>query len=95
MLSAKCRHPAAADEHIKIMGYNDPAVEGSSITFGCSSGLESTTSICMNNGEWEPDPRESECNISMAIAIGIPQLTSQAIICTNCREGNQLLCKQL
>ena len=58
----KCKNPATTDEHVRIMGYYDPAVEGSNITFGCSPGLEFTTSTCMRNGEWEPDPRERECN---------------------------------
>ena len=64
ILSAKCRYPVVADldEHVKIMGYSDPAVKGSNISFGCSSGLEFTTATCMRNGEWEPDPRELECN---------------------------------
>ena len=62
MFSAKCRYPVAAVEHIKIVGYSNPAVEGSNITFGCSSGLELITSMCMGNGEWEPDPGEIKCN---------------------------------
>ena len=46
------------------MGYEDPAREGQNISFICPSGRAlsgPTSSICMENGEWEPDPREVEC----------------------------------
>jgi hypothetical protein len=46
------------------MGYNDVALEGDSVSFTCSSGLVLTgpnSSTCMENGEWEPDPREVAC----------------------------------
>ena len=46
------------------MGYSDPALEGQSITFACPPHQTlngSNSSMCMGNGEWEPDPREVEC----------------------------------
>ena len=48
-----------------ITGYVEPAMEGATVTFECPpqyvlTGPNITT--CMGNGEWEPDPREAECN---------------------------------
>ena len=46
------------------MGYEDPALEGDSITLICPSGSllsRPNSSISMGNGEWEPDPREKVC----------------------------------
>ena len=46
------------------MGYEDPALEGQIITFTCPPGHilnGCTSSTCMGNGEWEPDPREVQC----------------------------------
>jgi hypothetical protein len=46
------------------LGYEDPALEGQTITFVCVSRLilsGPNISTCMGNGEWEPDPREVEC----------------------------------
>ena len=46
------------------MGYEEPAQQGESITFACTSGLELSgpnSSTCMRNGEWEPDPGEVNC----------------------------------
>ena len=47
-----------------VEGYEDPALDGASITFTC---LEGTTlsgpnsSTCMRNGEWVPALGEVEC----------------------------------
>ena len=49
---------------VVVMGYEDPALEGENITFTCPSGAilsGSNSSICMENGEWEPDSSEVEC----------------------------------
>ena len=46
------------------MGYVDPALERQIITFTCPPGQilnGCTSSACMGNGEWEPDPREIQC----------------------------------
>ena len=54
------------------MGYRDPAVEGSEVTFDCSSGLVMSgpnSSTCMENGRWEPDPREVECKSESYVSI--------------------------
>ena len=42
---------------------DDPALEGTIVTFSCPPGMQFTgnnitTATCMGNGEWEPDPRE-------------------------------------
>ena len=47
-----------------IADYYDPALEGTNVTFSCPPGfvvLGPTTSTCMENGEWEPDPRQVKC----------------------------------
>ena len=48
------------DDFIIAVGYSSPALEGYSIDFKCLvPGLTLTgpnASICMGNGEWEPDP---------------------------------------
>ena len=44
--------------------YDDPALEGETITFTCFPGSilnGHNSSTCMGNGEWVPDPREVEC----------------------------------
>ena len=49
---------------VQVMGYEDPALEGESIVFTCTSGEilnGPNSSMCMGNGEWEPDPGELNC----------------------------------
>jgi hypothetical protein len=64
--TAKCANVLyQAHDNIRVIGYSDPALEGSSVTLECISphlvhmGPNITT--CMENGEWEPDPREVNC----------------------------------
>jgi hypothetical protein len=64
--TAKCANVLhQAHDNIRVIGYSDPALEGTSVTLECSSpyivhvGPNITT--CMENGEWEPDPREASC----------------------------------
>ena len=55
---------ALVNNNVGIVGYNDRALEGDHITFTCPSGLVlngSNSSMCVGNGEWEPDPREVNC----------------------------------
>ena len=52
------------DKSIKIHGYVNPAIEGTSVMFSCPPGLVLTgpnISMCMRNGEWELDPQELKC----------------------------------
>ena len=62
---ADCGYPNfQVDSPVLVMGYSDPAREGTAITFSCSPGLVLTgpnTTTCMDNGQWEPDPREVKC----------------------------------
>ena len=50
---------------VTVNGYKNPALGGLEVTFTCPRhgmmliGPNSTT--CMENGEWEPDPRNVEC----------------------------------
>ena len=49
---------------IELMGHNQPAIVGASATFTCPPThvlIGPNTTTCMENGEWEPDPRQVEC----------------------------------
>ena len=66
--TVKCGNPLDAvltiEDFIIVMGYNDPSLEGTAVTFSCSPGLVLTgpnTTTCMDNGQWEPDPSEVTC----------------------------------
>jgi hypothetical protein len=64
-----CGHPfqdkiSVDNDAIVIEGYMDPALEGTVVSFDCSPQnvlIGPNTTMCMGNGEWEPDPREVEC----------------------------------
>ena len=54
----------SSSPRIEFVGYHDPVVERTSAHFSCPTGQTLTglnTSTCMENGEWEPDPRRLEC----------------------------------
>ena len=60
---ANCGNPADWIDNtiVDIMGFTDPAVEGSNVTISCSSGHTwhgAATAICGENSEWEPDLEE-------------------------------------
>ena len=63
----KCIHPhnlPMIDDSLIIYLDFDPPVMDTNATFSCLSGLVLRgpyMSTCMENGEWEPDPREVEC----------------------------------
>ena len=50
-----------------VSGYineSEPVMEGTTVNYTCPSGLVHSgpsSSICTENGEWEPDPREVVC----------------------------------
>jgi hypothetical protein len=49
---------------MKVVGYMDPAVEGTTVILSCSPGKILSgphASMCTGNGEWEPDPKKAEC----------------------------------
>ena len=63
-----CGHPfqdrTSGDHLIIIMGYMEPAMEGAAVTLVCPPRytlIGPNTTMCMGNGEWEPDPSEVEC----------------------------------
>ena len=59
------------------MGYEDPALEGENITFTCPTGAILTgpnLSTCVENEEWEPDPRELECSVLVTTNTIIPSM---------------------
>ena len=54
-----------ANRQLVNTDYNSPAFEGTNVTFNCNDPqllLEGPESImCMQNGKWEPDPRNVGC----------------------------------
>ena len=49
---------------VRVTEYRDPALEGTTVMFSCPTGLTltgSSSSTCMEDGEWEPDLREIKC----------------------------------
>ena len=68
IFAAKCIHLyyLFTRDYFAIEPDYNPALSGSNVTFTCknSSGLilaGHNTSQCMDNGEWEPDPRNIRC----------------------------------
>ena len=63
--TGKCSDPMLLSQNnVRVMGYEDPALVGESITFTCPSGQilnGPRSSTCMENREWEPDPGELNC----------------------------------
>ena len=50
------------NERLVIADYSHPAIEGTNVSFSCPPGLALSVSMCMGNGEWEPDPSQVRCN---------------------------------
>ena len=64
--SDKCTNPDTLFNGTDVIAdcYEDPALEGYNITFTCPPGLVLTgpnATMCMGDGEWEPDPRLAKC----------------------------------
>ena len=78
----KCDDPSKLIHNdVIIVGYEDPALEGENITFTCPTGAILTgpnTSTCVENGEWEPDPREVECSVLVTASTTVPSTTLYA-----------------
>ena len=52
------------DDSVKVVLDNEHAVIETNATFSCFPGQTFSgphRSICMENGEWEPDPKEVKC----------------------------------
>ena len=62
-----CGNPAdKIEEAITVISQNVfPVMEGANVTFSCPPGqvlIGSNIVECMENGEWEPDPKEVKCS---------------------------------
>jgi hypothetical protein len=67
--TAKCDSPilllSEDSERLVNADYSHPAIEGTNVSFTCPPGLVLTgpsVTMCMGNGEWEPDPSQIWCN---------------------------------
>ena len=81
------------DNSVSILGYTEPAVEGTTVTFHCPPGLVldgANSSTCTENGEWEPLPREIYC-FGMPETIAVVFVIYLMLICT-CMYLDQLQC---
>ena len=84
--TANCGYPSPATtvDSIRVMGHTDPALEATVVTFSCSPGLVLTgpnTTTCMDNGQWEPNPREVKCK---GISNVQPVLITSCANCYHC-----------
>ena len=55
---------SASDDFVRVSSNRNPAIEGTTIIFSCPDWLiliGSNTSICMENGEWEPELKGTNC----------------------------------
>ena len=70
---ANCGNPTDQVDNtlVDIIGYTDPAVEGSNITIDCSSGYARNgafNAVCLENGNWEPELKDISLNCSGYLA---------------------------
>ena len=71
----KCISPfrllTEANKQLVIINYSCPAIQGTIAVFSCSScGYELTgpsTSTCMGNGKWIPDPGQMQCEGKVSV----------------------------
>jgi hypothetical protein len=82
-----CGHPfqdrVSVDNDFAIIeGYMDPALEGTVLSFDCPPHyhlIGPNTATCMENGEWEPDPRKVECK-GIMLCYTIVIITSSTLL---------------
>lgn len=63
-------------ESVRVSIDKNIALEGVIITYTCPSGLTlvgDNTSVCLSNGQWQPDPRKVECRGTIINLYQIPQ----------------------
>ena len=67
IIIVKCIHPQhlqMIDDSLRVLLDNELAVVGTNASFSCLPGQMFSgpyKSTCLENGEWEPDPREVQC----------------------------------
>ena len=66
MISAdRCSYPPHHHNSlIRTSVDREPSLTGTNITFSCPAGVVPTgptSATCMENGKWEPDPQEADC----------------------------------
>ena len=61
---ASCKNPQdQASDSARVLDFMEPALEGSTVTFGCPLGpiLSGPNNSTCINGTWVPDPAEAIC----------------------------------
>ena len=55
-----CDYPQELSPTLMFTDYSDPTLPGTNATISCTSDDNSTAIVtfCMDNGNWEPDPRK-------------------------------------
>ena len=85
--AGKCDDPLTLiHSDVIVVGYEDPSLEGENITFTCPTGAIPTgpnTSTCVENGEWEPDPRDMECSVLVTSSTTIPSIVPATASCVS------------
>ena len=59
-----CGHPKINGNSVTLVNFSDPALREASVGFSCSENfvlIGPDSAKCMDNGQWEPDPREVKC----------------------------------
>ena len=75
----KCGDPSKqindSEDAIQVVGYSDPAVEGTTIMLECSLPDMVLTGpsriICADNGLWQPNPRQTACRSKYIIILAL------------------------
>ena len=89
-IPVSCGYPVnqTDDSSVKVKSYTDhPALEGTNITLSCPPGLllkGPNISMCMRNGEWDPDPKKVECTGNNIIMDNHDNIVYDTLNCSEC-----------
>ena len=71
--AVKCGYPMTSSidaSSVLVTGYSDPALVGTNISISClvgdgDTGNEAMVLMCMDDGQWDPDPQLIGCRNSI------------------------------